>query len=93
MAVFIFAGIYLGRDLTILAHYIPLLALVIIGGFIVLLVFPQALKVLLPTNHSWTTAVAVITLVTLVSVAWTVWRVRASMCEGGRNEPVGKEHE
>lgn len=40
LAVYVIAGVYLGRDLAILAHYNPLITLVVLGGTVWLIAAP-----------------------------------------------------
>ncbi len=77
LLVYLLAGLYLGRDLAIFAHYNLLITLAVIGGFIGLMASPDTLRALLSGSRNPVLSFAVTLSVAAGFFAWVKWRIGA----------------
>lgn len=82
LAVYLLAGIYLGRDLAIMAHYNLLITLAVLAGVIGLVASPDALRVLLSGSGNPVVVFAVTLSVAAGFAAWVRWRIGAATGDG-----------
>jgi hypothetical protein len=85
--VYLVAGIYVGRDVAILAHYNPLITLAVLGAFIGLIVSPDTLRFLLSGSRNPLLSLAITPSVAAGFCAWVGWRISA---EQDQAEPAGQ---
>lgn len=91
LLLYLVAGIYLGRDLAILAHYNPLITLAVLGGIIWLIASPDTLRALLSGSRNPILSLAITLSVAAGFGAWVRWRIGAA--EGNAAaaaEPAGQ---
>lgn len=67
-------GVYVGRDLAIFAHYNVLITLGVIGGFVALVVWPSAVRAVVPTSSNLVFRLGVTFVVAAGFAAWVWWR-------------------
>jgi len=91
LPVYLVAGIYLGRDLAILAHYNPLITLAVLGGFIWLIASPDTLRALLSGSRNPVLSLAVTLSVAAGFCAWVRWQIGAEEANAAAaSEPAGQ---
>jgi hypothetical protein len=78
LAVYLAVGIYLGRDLAILAHYNQLITVAVIGGLIGLIASPETLRTLLSGSRNPLLSFTVTLSVVAGFCAWVRWRIGAA---------------
>jgi hypothetical protein len=91
LLVYLVAGLYLGRDLAIVAHYVPLITLGVLGGFIWLIASPDTLRALLSGSRNPVLSLAITLSVAAGFCAWVRWRIGSE--EGNAeaaSEPAGQ---
>lgn len=76
--VYLAAGIYLGRDLAIFAHYNPLITLIVVGGLFAAVFSPQSAAKLWPPPGSWPLSLGITAAVGALFGFWVWWRMRDS---------------
>lgn len=72
--VYLAAGIYLGRDLAILAHYNPLITLGVVAGLLGAVFFPQSIAKIWPPAGSWLVSLGSTSAVGVSFGFWVRWR-------------------
>ena len=91
LPVYLVTGIYLGRDLAILAHYNPLITLAVLGGFIWLMVSPDTLRALLSGSGNPILSLAITLSVAAGFSAWVRWRIGPEEANAeAASEPAGQ---
>ena len=76
--IYLAAGLYLGRDLAILAHYNLLITLVVLGGFIWLMASLDAIRALLSGARDPVLSLAITLSVAAGFCAWVKWQIGAA---------------
>lgn len=74
--VYLAAGVYVGRDLAILAHYNPLITLMVISGVLGAVCAPQSVARLWPQSGNWPMAVGTSMALAVFFGLWVWWRTR-----------------
>ena len=72
--IYLVVGVYVGRDLAIFAHYNVLITLGVIGGFAALVVWPSAVRAVVPTSSNLVFRLGVTFAVAAGFAAWVWWR-------------------
>ena len=78
LLVYLVVGLYLGRDLAILAHYNLLITLAVLGGFIWLIASPDAIRALLSDARDPILSLAITLSVAAGFCAWVRWQIGAA---------------
>lgn len=91
LPVYLVTGIYLGRDLAILAHYYLPITLAVLGGFIWLIASPDTLRLLLSGSRNPLLSLAITLSVAAGFGAWVRWRIGTEEANAAAaSEPAGQ---